>query len=180
MTTPTQVRRPWRATIRTAFAVLVAFAAMFPLIVGAAGVDETLPPVVTALAIATGITRVMALPVVDDFLAQFLPWLAADPPHRAAVAGFLDGPDIAPALVASVACHICPGVRFELPITSGLWGFTTVTDLADITVTAPWTKEFGDHMNKHRVDGTFAAKLLEHAADMSRRADLMRGHSAPE
>ena len=30
--TPTQVRRPWRATLRTAFAALVALAAMAPVL----------------------------------------------------------------------------------------------------------------------------------------------------
>lgn len=79
MPTPTQVRRPWRATIRTAFAVVVALAAMLPLLVDAAGLDQTLPPVAGALAIAGAITRILALPAVETFLARFVPWLAADP-----------------------------------------------------------------------------------------------------
>lgn len=83
MTQPTQVRRPWKATARTVFAAVVALAAMLPLLVQASGLDETLGPVGGALAIAGAITRVMALPSVDDFLARFLPWLAADPPPRA-------------------------------------------------------------------------------------------------
>lgn len=82
MTQPTQVRRPWKATVRTVFAVVVALAAMFPLLVQASGLDETLGPVAGALAISSAITRIMALPSVDDFLARFLPWLAADPPAR--------------------------------------------------------------------------------------------------
>jgi hypothetical protein len=76
---PSQVRRPWRATVRTAFAVVVALAAMLPFLVAAAGADETLPPVAGALAIASAITRILALPAVDGFLDRFLPWLAADP-----------------------------------------------------------------------------------------------------
>ena len=79
MSAPTQVARPWRATARTAFAVIVALAAMLPLLVDAAGVDETLPPVAGALAIAGAVTRVLALPAVEAFLARFVPWLAADP-----------------------------------------------------------------------------------------------------
>ena len=79
MSAPTQVARPWRATVRTAFAVVVALAAMLPLLIAAAGVDETLPPVAGALAIAGAVTRVLALPAVETFLAQFVPWLAADP-----------------------------------------------------------------------------------------------------
>lgn len=82
MTQPTQVRRPWKATVRTVFAAVVALAAMLPLLVQASGLDETLGPVGGALAIAGAITRVMALPSVDDFLARFLPCLAADPPPR--------------------------------------------------------------------------------------------------
>lgn len=76
---PTQVARPWRATVRTTFAVIVALAAMLPLLVDAAGIDETLPGVAGVLAIAGAITRVLALPAVEAFLARFLPWLAADP-----------------------------------------------------------------------------------------------------
>lgn len=79
MSTPTQVQRPWRATARTAFAVIVALAAMTPLLVDAAGLDETAGPIAGVLAIAGAITRIMALPAVEAFLARFLPWLAADP-----------------------------------------------------------------------------------------------------
>lgn len=193
MSTPTQVQRPWRATARTIFAALVALAAMLPLLVQASGVDETLGPIAGALAIAGAITRVMARPEVEDFLARFLPFLAADPPARL-LHGNLDANPVAaidaarargglpwaPPLVASVACHICPGTRFELPITTTLWGTTTVTDLADITVTAPvaGAQDFVDHMNQHRHDGTFASKLLEHAEQMARRADLIRQQAA--
>lgn len=76
---PTQVRRPWRATVRTLFAALVALAAMLPLLTAAAGLDETLPAVGGVLAIAGAITRVMALPQVEVFLRAFVPFLAAAP-----------------------------------------------------------------------------------------------------
>ncbi|SFM72171.1 hypothetical protein SAMN05421671_3140 [Pimelobacter simplex] len=185
MSTPTQVRRPWRATARTLFAAVVALAAMLPLLVQASGLDDTWAPVAGALAIAGAITRIMALPVVEDFLARFVPWLAAEPPVRVAPAGFLDTPMPVPAppLVASVVCHICaPGAqRFELPITTNLYGFTTVTDLGEITVTAPTGDQaFRDHMEQHRSDGTFAAKLLEHAESMGARADTIRRYQAGE
>jgi hypothetical protein len=78
-TTPTQVRHPWRSMLRTGFAVVVALAAMMPLLVTAAGVDETLAPVAGVLAIASGITRVLALPQTEAFLKRFLPFLAATP-----------------------------------------------------------------------------------------------------
>ena len=74
-----QVRRPWRATLRTALAVVVALAAMMPALVDAAGIDETAPAVAGVLAIAASITRIMALPAVEDALTRFAPWLAADP-----------------------------------------------------------------------------------------------------
>lgn len=75
----TQVRRPWRSTLRTIFQLTVALAAMLPVIVDASGADETLPAVGGALFIAGGVTRVMALPAVEQFLQRFVPWLAASP-----------------------------------------------------------------------------------------------------
>lgn len=174
MSTPTQVQRPWRATARTVFAVVIALATMLPLLVQASGLDEAWRPVAGALAIAGAITRVMALPVVDDFLARFLPWLAAAPP-QATPLGFLDDqPPVGP-LVASVLCHVCSRERFELPITTTLWGFSDVDDLGCISVTVPGTNQaFNDHMDQHRRDGTFAAKLLEHADQLGQRVELIR------
>lgn len=78
---PTQVRRPWRSTIRTTFQALVALATLVPFI--AAGVYDgsaDYPAVVgQVLAVAAAISRVMALPGVEKFLRTFLPWLAAAP-----------------------------------------------------------------------------------------------------
>lgn len=81
---PTQVRRPWRATLRTVFQALVSLAALAPLLAAAleeaTGYDlEGVPFVVTVLAICAGVTRVMALPAVEAFLRRFLPFLAAQP-----------------------------------------------------------------------------------------------------
>lgn len=75
----TQVRRPWRATLRTAFQLLVGLAAMLPLLVDAAGLEETTPVLAGVLAVSAAVTRIMALPAVEAFLAQFLPFLAAAP-----------------------------------------------------------------------------------------------------
>lgn len=75
----TQTRYPWRATLRTAFAVIVGLAAALPAIVAASGVPETSGAVSIALGVATGITRVMALPQVDELLRKFMPWLATEP-----------------------------------------------------------------------------------------------------
>ena len=77
--TPTQVRRPWRATLRTAFAALVALAAMAPVLVDAAGLDPArLPWLAGVLAVCATVTRVLALPGVESWLRRFVPWLAAD------------------------------------------------------------------------------------------------------
>ena len=76
---PTQIRYPSRATIRTAFQIVVALAAMFPLLVNASGLDATAGWLVLAAGIAAGITRIMALPVVEAFLQRYVPWLAARP-----------------------------------------------------------------------------------------------------
>lgn len=74
--TPTQTAHPWRATVRTLFAALIALAAMFPLLVDASGLDDTWGPVAGSLAIAGAITRIMAIPQVNQFLERFLPFLA--------------------------------------------------------------------------------------------------------
>lgn len=75
---PTQVRRPWRSTARTVFQATVALAAMWTLIVQALGLPDW-AWVGASIAVAGGITRVMALPGVETFLRQFLPFLAAAP-----------------------------------------------------------------------------------------------------
>lgn len=80
-TKPTQVRRPWRTTLRSAFQALVALAVMAPILVQAAGLDaDKLPWLAGVLAVAAGMTRVMALPQVEAFLRRFVPFLAAAPP----------------------------------------------------------------------------------------------------
>jgi hypothetical protein len=80
-TQSTQRRFPWRATIRTAFQAGTALAAGAPLIYQAATNHD--PAAATgaaglALAVAAGITRVMALPTVDTFIRRFVPFLAPD------------------------------------------------------------------------------------------------------
>ena len=76
--TPTQVRRPWRATARTAFAALVALCALFPVLVETAGLDPaSFPWLAVPIAVAAAVTRIMALPGVEEFLRRFLPFLSA-------------------------------------------------------------------------------------------------------
>lgn len=83
--TPTQVKRPWRATIRTVFQALVSLAAIVPLISlsveEATGYDLSgVPFVIAVLAVAAVITRVMAIPQVEGWIEQYLPFLAAEKP----------------------------------------------------------------------------------------------------
>lgn len=75
----TQTAHPWRATLRTVFAALVALAAMAPPIYSAA--TNQSPEAATGwsavmLAITGAVTRVLALPGVDEWLARYMPWLA--------------------------------------------------------------------------------------------------------
>lgn len=77
---PTQVERPWRATLRTVFQALLALAVMAPVLVEATGMKaDQWPWLAGVLAVAAAITRVMALPQVEAFLQRFLPFLSAEP-----------------------------------------------------------------------------------------------------
>lgn len=78
---PTQVRRPWRSTLRTVFQLVVALATLLPFVASGVYDDPDTAPaaVVQVLAVAGAITRVMALPQVEAFLRRFAPWLAAAP-----------------------------------------------------------------------------------------------------
>lgn len=79
---PTQVRQPLRSTVRTVFQAAVGFASMWALIVQTLGLDEDWQWVSASLAVTAGITRVMAIPAVNVWLARFLPWLAPEDPKR--------------------------------------------------------------------------------------------------
>lgn len=99
---PTQVKRPWRATLRTAVATAVVVVPLLALIVPQAVqviLDESgdaLPDhfrtfllgvsavVVTGAAI---VTRIMALPAVEVLLRRYLPKLAAEPTAKPAKRG---------------------------------------------------------------------------------------------
>lgn len=74
---PTQVEHPWRATVRTVFAFVVGLCSVIPVIAATGGLG-TGPAVAQAVAIAGAVTRVLAMPQVNDFLAQVAPWLAAE------------------------------------------------------------------------------------------------------
>lgn len=74
----TQERYPYRGATRTVFQMVVSLAAMWGVVVQAAGLPGW-SWVAISLAVAAGITRVMALPDVEVFLRKFLPFLSAAP-----------------------------------------------------------------------------------------------------
>lgn len=69
-----------RRTIRTVVQSALSLAAAAPLIVEASGAPETTAGVGAGLAVAAGITRVMALPAIDRLLPS---WLRMAPPTMA-------------------------------------------------------------------------------------------------
>ncbi|MEV6798553.1 hypothetical protein AB0M91_09415 [Micromonospora rifamycinica] len=75
---PTQTRHPWRATIRTVVAGTVGALSLLPEVALTAGVD-TVPAVAQAVVVAGAVTRVLALPAVDAWMRQYVPWLATAP-----------------------------------------------------------------------------------------------------
>lgn len=76
---PTQSQHPWRTVARTLFQLVIALASLLP-VIALAGDISAKAGVVQVLAVCAAITRLMAMPVVNDFLRQFVPWLAADKP----------------------------------------------------------------------------------------------------
>lgn len=76
--TPTQVSNPWRATLRTIFAALVAGATVIPVVITQQHWDSTAIGA-QIIVVAGVITRVMAIPGVDSFLQKFAPFLATTP-----------------------------------------------------------------------------------------------------
>lgn len=69
-----------RRTVRTAFQATVAAAAAMPLVVEAIGLNKATAGVGIFVGVATGLTRVMALPVVDAWIEAYVPWLHREPP----------------------------------------------------------------------------------------------------
>lgn len=78
---PTQTRHPWRATLRTFFAGTVALLSLLPT-VATVGHLDTAPGMAQALAVSVAVTRLLAIPGVDDWLRDYVPWLAAQPKDR--------------------------------------------------------------------------------------------------
>ncbi|QLQ16157.1 MAG: hypothetical protein HZY73_11390 [Micropruina sp.] len=82
---PTQVRYPWRAALRTLLAYVVTAAVVLPIAYQIAedALRAYLSPEVLAgvawlvgllVAISTAVTRIMAIPQVNDWLTRMLDW----------------------------------------------------------------------------------------------------------
>lgn len=76
---PTQSKHPWRATVRTLFAVIVGLAASYGFLVQLLGLNTQWHWVAVGAVVAAAITRAMANPVVELALQKYLPWLSAQP-----------------------------------------------------------------------------------------------------
>ena len=75
-------------------------------------------------------------------------------------------------LKASVVCTIdgC-SQRFELPITTDLYGMLAWNDTYEITVTAPATPEYSEHQQAHMADGSWKRHFVKMARIVGRQAD---------
>ena len=80
-----------KRTLRTVLQTAVGLCVLLPTVVDAAGIPDTLPWVAGALAVAAGVTRVMALPAVQNVLPS---WLRTDAPPNddAALLSLADAP----------------------------------------------------------------------------------------
>lgn len=81
---PTQMRRPWQATIRTGFQALLALATLIPLVLTEVYESpDAYPAAIAQVVLFAGLfSRIMAMPGVEEFLRSFLPFLAAAPPPK--------------------------------------------------------------------------------------------------
>ena len=75
---PSQTTYPWRAVVRTVFQAAVALATLIPIIVATGGIPAT-GAVLWVLGVCGAVTRVMAIPAVNEILARLAPWLLAEP-----------------------------------------------------------------------------------------------------
>jgi hypothetical protein len=77
-----------RRTIRTTVQLVIFVCAMLPGLVQTVGLSpDTMPWLAAALAVAATVTRIMASPQAEQFLAKWAPWLAMNPRDGAHEAG---------------------------------------------------------------------------------------------
>ncbi|MFC9895035.1 hypothetical protein ACFVMC_15225 [Nocardia sp. NPDC127579] len=77
---PTQCAHPARAAARSTAATLVGLGPLVPLLVAQLGQSRAAVVVAVALAGNAVITRVLAIPEVEEWLKHVMPWLAAESP----------------------------------------------------------------------------------------------------
>lgn len=75
---PTQTRYPWRATLRTVAAATLALITVLPFVFDALGVSS-LPWAAAFLGVIGTVTRVLAIPAVNDWLHKWAPILLPEP-----------------------------------------------------------------------------------------------------
>ena len=68
-TLPTQVRHPWRSTVRVVTVAALALLPALPDLAAATEIDE-IPLVISVLAVAAAVQRVITIPTVDAYLAR--------------------------------------------------------------------------------------------------------------
>ncbi len=74
----TQSKHPRRAMIRTAVAAVVALLPILPTLVEKLGIG-TVPWVIGIVGGAAAVTRVLAMPQMEEWLHEYAPWLSAQP-----------------------------------------------------------------------------------------------------
>jgi hypothetical protein len=111
---------PWRRMFRTALVVIVAVAPMLPGIIDSAGIPAALPWASGLLAIAAGLTRVLAMPQVELILRRFAPWLSAGDVQSNEVVAQVVQPtgDHAPVVVAGEAHPETTGTPLPIPVSA--------------------------------------------------------------
>jgi hypothetical protein len=199
--TPTQTRFPLRATLRTLIQAGIPLAAAAPLIYTAAtqhNPAEATGWAATALLITGALTRIMAIPAVNDALArvglsaaprsvepagqgedlevapQLIPGTALDnvPVYADTHGGDAPVVDESPATF-SLACPVGCYTRFELPVALQrmFYGSVSLTSTAMAEVTIPAaTSEIAEHLRGHWEDGSYARVLRANAAALEHRA----------
>lgn len=73
---PSQTKYPWRAVFRSTVASMIGLLPLLPLIAQSLHI-ETVPFVASLLAVSAAVTRVLAVPGVEQWLRRWAPWLAA-------------------------------------------------------------------------------------------------------
>lgn len=75
---PTQVVKPWRGTFRSIVTGGVAFIPLAVALVQETGLDDAWPWLASFIVSLGAIQRVLSTPSAEQWLAEFVPWLAAD------------------------------------------------------------------------------------------------------